>query len=297
MEHIDISGVPHFIFDTVGEFRQFFERTPHGVPTLWENWREAPEGAWILSDDGRILQILKRSAIKGAFGVAKTQHPNGYCRTAIGTFFCDDGILMDTNPDKHPSRYTFSGRKGGGLGYRPKCGITRKERLWMVQLIRGADPYDAYETVFGSVEPAYLIARVTKLLSEARIMKALREEVKEALNEEGIDIKKLIRLTVQIAESEDATESARLSAIKMLRDDLEAVSENAAMPDAPGRLPHEAEIVGGEVDSGRDEARRLAAEGAFVDPDEKVQSVVDQTAVPESGESDAPFIGDEQLAN
>ena len=288
MESITISGAPNFIFNTVDEFRNFFERTPSGTPKLYDNWREAPEDGWTISDDGRILQILKRAPIKGGYGIKNTQHKNGYVRTAIGTFFCDEDAFMDTDVEKHPSRYTFSGKKVDGLHYRPKCPLTRKERLWLVQIIRGADPYEAYETVFGPVRPEYLIARVTKLLSEARIMKALREEITAALESNSVTADWIVSTYKNIAEDPLVTGTARIAAVQQLREELESSRADVNPSTSAGALPYQADAVSLEVENDRKRLEGLTESGVFRATDEEVVSVADQRSVPEeeSGEAD-----------
>ena len=51
-----IKGVRHYIYDTREEFREKYPVTP-----LVKDWRKGREGDWVLSDDGRIVQLLKVS--------------------------------------------------------------------------------------------------------------------------------------------------------------------------------------------------------------------------------------------
>ena len=71
-----IKGKKHYAYESKEEFRKAHPDTP-----LITDWKQAKEGDWCLSDDGKIVQILK----KGCF-VDKKKRDNNYIRTVIGMF-------------------------------------------------------------------------------------------------------------------------------------------------------------------------------------------------------------------
>ena len=71
-----IKGVKHYAYESEEEFRKAHPDTP-----LITDWKQAEEGDWCVSDDGKIVQILK----KGCF-VDKKKRDNNYIRTVIGMF-------------------------------------------------------------------------------------------------------------------------------------------------------------------------------------------------------------------
>ncbi len=70
-----INDIPHYIFEDKNEF---YEKFPN--ERLYENWKEAPEGAWTETDDGQVLEILKRGKMRNGASRSHTE----YVRTLLG---------------------------------------------------------------------------------------------------------------------------------------------------------------------------------------------------------------------
>ena len=68
-----IKGVTHYAYESELEFR-----TAHPTEKLIKNWKKAKEGQWCIADDGKIVQILKKDAMKG------NRIEVDYVRTVIG---------------------------------------------------------------------------------------------------------------------------------------------------------------------------------------------------------------------
>ena len=69
------------------------------------DWRDAEIGDWILSDDGCIIQVLRKGEMKTAKGRNKVR---GYVGTCTGTFTTDAKTRMDTS--KRINVYSFGGK-------------------------------------------------------------------------------------------------------------------------------------------------------------------------------------------
>ena len=86
---------------------EFLEHNPN--TNIVFDWRKANEGDWVLSDDSRVVQLLKVSKSVNHPGDRKNyKYANGWVRTVVGSFLNRPNIKMDTDFDQHPNRYTFS---------------------------------------------------------------------------------------------------------------------------------------------------------------------------------------------
>jgi len=113
-------GAPKYnhipIFKDKKEYEEWFLKTAGVVPEL-KYWKECEVGEWALADDGGVTQIVGR--FRGTKSRIKVS-------TAVGIFLIkvrmNEGeeeyvdvnkppYVMDTDLDKHPVRYTFSGKK------------------------------------------------------------------------------------------------------------------------------------------------------------------------------------------
>ena len=88
------------MYDHISEF---YKDHPDKTPV--EDWREANEGDWVWSDDGRIIQRLKEAK--------SVNHPNdrknykfakGWIRTVVGSFINRENTVMDTDFSSHANR-------------------------------------------------------------------------------------------------------------------------------------------------------------------------------------------------
>ena len=92
----------YLIYDSLDEFNK-----DAGGESCVENWRRGQEGDWVLTDDGRVLEILKRAAFKSGRWTSRE-----YVRTVCGTFLVLDDMSMDSVLRKNP--YSFSSGKTAG---------------------------------------------------------------------------------------------------------------------------------------------------------------------------------------
>ena len=134
MEFREIKKIKHYVYDSLNEFK-----TIHKDKEIVKDWRKGNKGDWIISDDNRILQLLK---VKRGL-----PHPNdsrnyrlsdGYVRTIVGTFIISPKTTMDTDFDNHPNRYTFSNKiKNTNSRVKERKTLTNKEKMFTTMVAAG----------------------------------------------------------------------------------------------------------------------------------------------------------------
>lgn len=211
MKYQKIKGIKHYVFDSMDEFEGYFKSRNLKVPAIVPEWLDAKQGDWTIADDGGIVQILKRK-------ITKTGYP--WIRTVVGTFRQDKYGEMDTDFSMHPSRYTFSGKMvDRDIAIKNRTRITRREREFVINLIRKLSIKEAYTRAFG--ESSKWDHRSRLLFKQERIMSELRNQSKEAANDLGLDIKYIMQSLMKL--SERAEDRVRLGALKELKEILEAI--------------------------------------------------------------------------
>ena len=129
-----IKGVKHYAYESKKEFHE----APPDTPLITE-WKKAEEGDWCLSDDGKIVQILK----KGAFA-HKTRKETPYARTVIGMFnLQNSGSFLGTVKDeiyRFTKKSDYETKKGGHL--------TDAKRNFAKYVAHGMEPVEAFQKAF-----------------------------------------------------------------------------------------------------------------------------------------------------
>ena len=181
MEYRKIRHKKHYIYNHISEF---YNAHPNKTPL--KDWRIAKEGDWVWSDDGKIVQLLKV--------VDKIKHPNdrknykyasGYVRTVVGTFLKTKGIKMDTDFDKHPNRYTFSGKNPKSV--KDRKGVTNKEKIFATNVAVGMGPVKAYMDAFNNDDELKSRKKATLLLKQERVMQEVEKSVLDVAKGMGLD--------------------------------------------------------------------------------------------------------------
>ena len=183
MEYKKIKGNRHYIYDDISEFS-----SEHPDETLVENWRDGKENDWVMSDDDRIIQLLK---------VADLNHPNdrknykwakNYVRTVVGTFVNNDKTFMDTDFDQHPNRYTFSKKiKYTNTRVKKRKKVTNNEKIFAVNVVSGMGPVKAYMDAFESVaDEKRAKKKALVLLKQERIMSEIEMSLKAMATKQPI---------------------------------------------------------------------------------------------------------------
>ena len=188
MESRSIKGKRHYVFDDVNEYISHFSSS-EDTKNPRRNWRNSKEGEWVFSDDGRIVQLLKvKDMISHPNDRKNYKYARGWVRTIVGTFLNKDDVLMDTDFDKHPDRYTFSGKKTSQSKRLKERRIpTKRERLFATSIATGTDAVNAYKQVFGDTKDSNARAKAVALLKQERVMKEIEKTVTDIAKNLGIN--------------------------------------------------------------------------------------------------------------
>ncbi len=197
MRSREIKGIVHFMY----EWEEFSENNPD--ETITENWREGQEGDWVLTDDGTVVQILKRKSMYRTdnYGKGGSQ----YVRTVCGSFICRPGSRMDSNFRKNI--YSFGGDKTAEEHFRERQELTRREWLFVCYYLTDIDnPVGAYLTAFSTKSFKWAKDQAYKLLRQRRIMDAVNQNINEVGEETGATVEWAIRSikeTVDISKDDE----------------------------------------------------------------------------------------------
>ena len=197
MDYREIKGVKHYVYNTVEEFQKYHKDINP------KHWKDNPqEGDWVNSDDGGIVQILKRSGISHPNDRKNFKLNRGYVRTVVGTFLLNDKSKMDTNFDLHPNRYTFSKNvKQANENFKKRKNITKKERLFTTEVIVGKDAVTAVQNVYKENDYSKAKKKAVLLLKQERIMNEVEKGVTDIAKSLGIDHEYVLRSLKHLADT------------------------------------------------------------------------------------------------
>ena len=198
-----IKGVKHYAYESEEEFRKAHPDTP-----LITDWKQAEEGDWCISDDGKIVQILK----KGCF-VDKKKRDNDYIRTVIGMFnHRGSSPFVGTVKDEI---YRFTKK----TGYQVKTGgyLTDAKKSFAKYVAHGMDPVKAYQKAFPkTISLDHAERRSTLLLKNKTVRQAVDKEIENLMSEVGITKRYLLETTKDVIDKIDVRDNDKLRAIETL---------------------------------------------------------------------------------
>lgn len=211
----------HIVFDNRHEFETHFMHKDGVVPPLVEDWRKGRERDWVIADDEGIVQILRRKELPHPHDRKNYKlHDNGWCRTVVGTFIQDKNQQMDTDFDLHPNRYRFNGKTDKQVKQhaRSRTTPTKRERIFSVAISTGKSLQRAYEEAYG--QSNNWREKALELVKRETVMQEVRKTSLDVLAELGIDLKRVYRGIIDLAEGSD-DDSVRFRALKELREAIE----------------------------------------------------------------------------
>jgi hypothetical protein len=162
-----------------------------GVPYSVDPRVGPQEGRWILTDDGKVVQILKAGPLGGG---------GSWIRTCTGTFnTADKKTIIDTLP--RASRYTLGGAQ------RPTSHVTPAPEWeqFGILLAMGKGPDEAYRACYpGAHAPAYVREASTKLMRKPEVQLIVAEKIEEVLKALNIDNRFILGRYKELAENADS---------------------------------------------------------------------------------------------
>ena len=198
-----IKGKKHYAYESKEEFRKAHPDTP-----LITDWKQAKEGDWCLSDDGKIVQILK----KGCF-VDKKKRDNNYIRTVIGMFnHRGSSPFAGTIKDEI---YRFTKKTSymvNTTGY-----LTDAKRNFAKYIAHGMEPVEAYQKAFPTTKSLdYAEKKSTLLLRNKTVRQAVDKEIENLMSEVGITKRYLLETTKDVIDKTEVRDNDKLRAIETL---------------------------------------------------------------------------------
>ena len=166
MELKEIKGINHYLYENINEFKAFNDKV-----AVESDWRDSEEKDWVYTDDGHVVQILKK------FKIGKN-----YCvRTLCGTFdvtrkykmFGEEGIVENI--------YSFSGKNSQLSKDSPK------QHLFAQYIASGTNVIDAYKKAYPTAKSeTYIKDSSTRLLKTKEIQNMIKDEIRKCLEDEGV---------------------------------------------------------------------------------------------------------------
>ena len=208
MDFKTIKSKDHYLFDNVKEFEVL---CPDGV--LVGNWRKGNEGDWVTTDDGYVVQILKKSNISHP----AYKNPRTYVRTLCGSFIVEQKstkILGEQGIAENI--YHFSGNNDSKKDYRQDRKLKSREFLFARYVAEGNDVISAYKKAYPRAkDKKYIAEKTSSLLNKEEIRTMVKEEIKKILDDEGVTPKWIIEKYKTIADISDR-DSDRLRSLEAL---------------------------------------------------------------------------------
>ena len=196
MRNYIVNKIQHVVFEDKQE-----------IPTdlnYLKDWRDGHIGDWVESDDGCVIQILRRGRMLKPKGKVKAVEYVGPCTS------------------KRENIYSIGGNIDREDRVRDRDKLSSKEQMFVVYMATGLSPQEAYIKAFPTNEPSYANMRANQLVKTERVKTAMKEELKPILQELGINETSILRNINTIATTA-TKEDTRLKALFKLSDimDLE----------------------------------------------------------------------------
>ena len=196
-----IKGNEEIIYSSEAEFKKYEDEEIH------ENWRKAPKGAWIKTDNGKVVRILARNSM------VRRDKVYDFIRTPYGQFICEDHVTIKGEP--RTNIYTFSGNYDSINEVREQ-NVSSKKVLFAQYVAAGMDMSQAYSKVYPKAkDEKYIKSAASKLLQQKKVQEMVKEEIREILQAEGVSPEYIIQKYKDIADISER-DSDRLRSLDAL---------------------------------------------------------------------------------
>ena len=203
-----IKNKEHYLFDNIEEFKAL---KPEEV--ISGSWREGNEGDWVTTDDGYVVEILKKSLISHP----KYEKPRTYVRTVCGSYIVEQKshqILGEQGIAENI--YHFSGNNDSKKDYRQDRKLKSREFVFARYVAEGNDVISAYRKAYPRAkDKKYIAEKTSTLLNKKEIRTMVKEEIKKILDDEGVTPKWIIEKYKDIADVSER-DSDRLRSLEAL---------------------------------------------------------------------------------
>jgi hypothetical protein len=179
MDYKTIRNKSHYIYDDLKEFKAF---NPKEIVS--GHWREGSEGNWVYTDDGYILEILKKSTIAHP-GYKK---PRTYIRTICGSYITEQNshkILGEKGIAENI--YAFSGNYDSNKDYHTNRKLKSREFLFARYIAEGNNTMQSFKKAYPNAQSdKYIREKSSTLINKESIQTMVKEEIKKILEDEGV---------------------------------------------------------------------------------------------------------------
>ena len=212
MRYYKVNKVQHTVFDSEDE-------VPSNISYI-RDWREGQLSDWVLSDDGCVIQILRKGDMQKSKGKVRTVV---YVGTCTGTFIVSPKTNMDTS--KHTNIYSLGGNIERVQRLEERQELSTREELFVKFIAGGMDARKAYLTAFPTNNPHYAGIRSGQLIKTARVRSAMKDELKPYMEQLGLDEHYVLSNIKEVIDSCDK-EDTKLKALFKLADILDMEDKN-----------------------------------------------------------------------
>ena len=207
-----VNKIDHTVFDNADE-------VPKELKYL-KDWRDGSIGDWVLTDDGCIIQVLRKGTMLKPKGKVREI---SYIGTCTGTFIVSDNNKMDAS--KRVNIYSLGGHVERNQRLEDRQNLSSREEIFVQYLASGIDPRLAYLKAFPTKDPHYAGIRAGQLVKTTRIKTAMKEELKPYMEELGIDESYILRAIKGVIDSTEKDDT-RLKALFKLADIMDMEDKN-----------------------------------------------------------------------
>ena len=189
----------HIVYENLDELRQVMPDEQ-----VYDDWRTAPVFAWTLTDDEQVCQVLEKGKVDN----------QDYVRTAIGMFRNAPSAKMEGK--LRENIYAFSGKSARSI-LKDRINPSKQEFLFARYVAKGDGIVEAFKKAYPKASSEkYIKEQSSMLLKTERIKTLIDKEIEKILNETEITPKYLLLKTKEIVDNEEAKDSDKISALKML---------------------------------------------------------------------------------
>ena len=203
MDYKKIKNKDRYIYDNLKEFKVF-----RPEEFVVGDWREGDEGDWVFTDDGYVLEILRKSKISHP----SYKKPRTYVRTVCGSYIVEQNshrILGEKGIAENI--YAFSGNYDSNKDYHTNRKLKSREFLFARYVAEGYDVVKSFKKAYPQASSSeYIKKQASTLINKENIQEMVKEEIKKILNDEGVTPEWIIGQYKDIAElSERDTDKLR----------------------------------------------------------------------------------------
>ena len=212
MRYYKVNKAQHVVFDSEDE-------VPSDVHYL-KDWKEASISDWVLTDDGSIIQILRKGIMLKPKGKVRKVT---YLGTCTGTFIVSPKGKMDTS--RRTNIYSIGGDIERNDRVDERKSLSTREELFVQYLSGGMDPRKAYLKAFPTNNPTYAGMRAGQLVKTNRVRSRMKEELKPFLEALDLDEHYVLSNIKEVIDSCDKDDT-KLKALFKLADIMDMEDKN-----------------------------------------------------------------------